>query len=245
MQVELLPNIHSPGLVRMPAWERIHSQIEKNPTASQSRYKLNRSHNSTRAKIVFADYHFHILNQVYVPKKTTHLPETSTWALAELNSIVMNLYSALDSLANEVNLSYSVGLDQRKVEVYHNIQEHFSHPNKNCLRCHLKTLDAQFSLFLDRELNQQWFIDFRETRRQLVHRDQPIYNFTVSIGDPDFPSETTVLLLPNEPCKENPQLNDYSKGLDFNTYCAECRLNIVPFIERTYTIMEKKMLSLI
>jgi hypothetical protein len=218
--------------------------METNNAKSTLLTKLNRSHNSTKTKVLFADYHYYILNQVYVPKVTTHLRETSIWALAELNAVVMNLYAALDSLANEINLTHNLGIDSRKVEIYHNIEEHRDHPNRNCVRCQLRPKNETLADFLDKELGLDWFVNFRETRRQLVHRDQPIYNFTVSVGDPDFPSETTVLLLPNEPCKENPQMDDYSKGLDFNTYCEECRLSVVPFIERVYTLMEAQMKSI-
>jgi hypothetical protein len=186
------------------------------------------------------------LNQIYIPKVTKRLIETPTWALAETYAIITNLYSALDSFANEINLLYGFGIDIRRVEIFHNITDpqHTSLKNMNCVRCRLGQVNDGLAQFVEHELGQDWYSNFKDTRIQIVHRHQPIYLAHLSVGDPEFPDDATILLLPNQPCLENPQYHDYSKHYDFNTYSQERRLNVVTLIEQAYKIMEPKFMAL-
>lgn len=246
MEVELLPNIHDPQIVSMPNWYRIFQYLDKEVTKRHELRSLDKAHKNTKTKILFADYHYHMLNQVYVPKATKRYTETPLWALAEMYSIIVNLYSALDSLANEINILYNFGIDIRAICIHHNITElqHSTYKSSSCLRCRLGQTGDSLSQFLEHELGQDWFSNFRDTRVQMVHRDQPIYNQTISIGDPEFPDDATLLLLPNQPCKENPQMQDYSKHYDFNTYSQERRIDVVTLIEQAYKLMEPKIMAL-
>jgi len=242
MQVELLPNINDPSLVKMPYWSKLNQHLDGSPYSC-----IHRAHSNTKGKILFADYHYHNLNQVYVPKVTKRENETPTWALAEMYSITTNLYSALDSLAFEINLLYSFQLNIREVQIFHNTaeQQHILFKNNNCVRCRLgKQSGDALSKFLEHELIQDWFLNLKDTRVQMVHREQPIYLAHLSVGDHEFPDEATVLLLPNQPCNKAPKWSDYSKQYDFNTYSQELRINVVSLIEQAYKILEPKVLAL-
>jgi hypothetical protein len=52
------------------------------------------------------------------------------------------------------------------------------------------------------------------------------------------------LIIPNDPSNNTPQDRDFSKGLDFNFYCHECRVNVVALIEQAYKIIEPKVSAL-
>jgi len=246
MQVELLPKIHDPQIVNMPYWYRIFQYLDKEVTKRRELRSIDKAHKNTKTKILFADYHYHILNQVYAPKATKRHAETPKWALAEMDSIIVNLYSALDSLANEINILYNFQIDIRNICIHHNVVEkqHASYKNDNCLRCRLSRIDDKLSQFLEHELGHDWFSNFKDTRVQMVHRDQPIYLQGISHGDPEFPNDAIILLLPNQPCKENPQMHDYSKHYDFNTYSQERRIDVVTLIEQAYKLMEPKIMAL-
>lgn len=64
-----------------------------------------------------ADYHYHILNQLYRPHQIDMQTETKWWAKAEMNCAITNISSALDSLAHEINLAYNVGLQPNKADI--------------------------------------------------------------------------------------------------------------------------------
>jgi len=242
MQVELLPKIHDPSTLQMPYWSKLEKYLDGSPYSC-----IHRAHSNTKGKILFADYHYHNLKQIYIPKVTRRETETPTWSLAEMYAIITNLYSALDSFANEINLLYSFQLNIWEVQIFHNTSDpqHALLKNKNCVRCRLAMQSGDpLSKFLEHELSQEWFLNMKDTRVQMVHREQPIYLAHLSVGDPDFPDAATVLLLPNQPCNKNPQKDDFSKHYDFNTYSQELRINVVTLIEQTYKILEPKIMAL-
>jgi hypothetical protein len=73
---------------------------------------LVQGHESTYSKIKFAQYHYHILDQLYRPKRTLRKKDTQHWVRAEMHSIIINLYSALDSLVSISTVSIIWGSRQ-------------------------------------------------------------------------------------------------------------------------------------
>src|SRR5687767_2329579 len=106
----LLTNLYQRPNPAMPNWSKIISYIPQ--TFSDELLPYAQTHDAVTTKIAFANYHYHILNQLYQPFTTPRQADTQWWARAEMHSIVFNLYSALDSIAYEINLAYNIGLKQ-------------------------------------------------------------------------------------------------------------------------------------
>jgi len=249
MEVSLLDKINDANTHNIPYWRSIQNTIDAQTIPGSKRIEelrdISQSHQNTRSKITFADYHYRNLDQIYIRHTTRRYPETPTWAMAEMHGIMSNLYSALDSLSNEINIAYKLGIPTRNCEIYHNVQDHKKgKPNKNCIRCNIDQVDSRLSNHLNNGLGQDWFEHFRNLRHQMTHRTLPVYEIGVSSGDPNIPDNSVYLMIPNDPSNNNPQHLDFSKGLDFNDYCHECRVNVVALIEQTYKIIEPKVLAL-
>lgn len=69
--------------------------------------ELSQTRGSTYEKIIMADYHYHILDQLYRPGETDMQTDRKWWATAEIDCTITNLSSALDSLTHKINLAYS------------------------------------------------------------------------------------------------------------------------------------------
>jgi hypothetical protein len=87
----------------MPNWERIQALIPS--TIPLSLLEYAQTHESTRSKVSFAEYHYDYITQLYRPDATPREGDTQDWVLAETHAVITNLYSALDSLAHEINLA--------------------------------------------------------------------------------------------------------------------------------------------
>lgn len=106
----------------MPNWSKIISYIPL--TFSSELLPYEQTHDAVVHKVALADYHYHILNQLYRPFDTPAVGNTPFWARVEMHSIIFNLYSALDSLAHETNIVYNIGIKQRDICVYHNHKQY-------------------------------------------------------------------------------------------------------------------------
>jgi hypothetical protein len=249
MNISLLNKIYDSKILNIPYWERIQNGIDAQTIPGSKRIDelrdISQSHQNTRERIAFADYHIHNLDQIYIRHTTPRYTETPTWAMAEMHGIISNLYSALDSLSNEINIAYKFNIPTRNCELYHNVQDHKrGKPNKNCIRCNVDQADSMLSKHLNNELGQDWFEHFRSLRHQMTHRMLPVYEIGVSTGDPKIPDNAVYLMIPNNPANNNPQHSDFSKGLDFNDYCHECRVNVVALIEQAYKIIDPRIKAL-
>jgi hypothetical protein len=108
--------------------------------------------------------------------------------------------------------------------------------------CIVNQVDSRLSNHLNKGLGQDWFEHFRNLRHQMTHRTLPVCEIGVSSEDPDIPENTSYLRrIPNDPSNNNPQHRDFSKDLDFNDYCQDCRINVVALIEQAYKIIEPKV----
>src|SRR5215210_2455246 len=125
MDISLLDKIYDSNILNIPDWRRIQNIIDAQTTPGSKRIEelrdISQSHQNTRSRITFADYHTHNLNQIYIRYTTPRFTETPTWAMAEMHGIISNLYSALDSLSNEINIVYKFGMPTRNCEIYHNV----------------------------------------------------------------------------------------------------------------------------
>lgn len=193
---------------------------------------FSQSHLGTYYKIAFADYHYNILNQLYVPNLTERETDTDSWARAEMHSIVNSLYSALDSLAQEINLAYQFGINASNIHIYHEHQ----HFENRCVRCRLDQVNDSLGTFLNQSLNVRWFDIFRRLYNQIKHKHLPIINVTVHAGGPNV----THIMIPNDPSISNPKYEDYSDELELNQYCLQRRNDVLQLVEKAYTFLEPK-----
>jgi hypothetical protein len=107
----------------LPKWSFIQSLIPQSTTGKPDLHKFSQAHETTYRKFKFAIYHLNILRQVYGPNATVNLGRGTSsasqqhWAIAEAHSIVFNLYSALDSVSDEINRAYEFKLNPNEVGV--------------------------------------------------------------------------------------------------------------------------------
>lgn len=231
MDITLLSNMRQNNDNDFPNWSKIQKLIPSSiPNADLLDYA--QSHESTKSKVTFADYHYHILNQLYIPHITTRESDTVDWVRAEFHSVIMNLYSALDSLAYEINLAYGFGLKVNQIHIHHSHTQH----NSDCFRCNLDKQSDTLTLLINTELNNQWFHTFNKLRNQIIHKNLPVIQTIMATE-----SSTTKLKIPDDPTNTNPQNNDYSKNLEINQFCKDLRRNVVDLIEQVYPFIESKV----
>jgi hypothetical protein len=87
MRICLLEEMLTKNDNEMRNWLKIATLIRYG-NAPPSLHEIHRIHTGTKFKITFADYHYHILNQLYRPDETPRQTDTPMWARAEMNSIV-------------------------------------------------------------------------------------------------------------------------------------------------------------
>ena len=80
--VELLAGLNERNHHDLPNWLGIQVLIPS--TIPLELLDFAQAHLSTKTKIDYADYHYNILNQVYVPGVTDREPDTVEWARTEL-----------------------------------------------------------------------------------------------------------------------------------------------------------------
>jgi hypothetical protein len=239
VQVELLPDIYKYE-PRVKYWQEIANKVKNSDSISR---KLGSAHGATRTKLIFADYHIHILDQIYKPNRTKRLTETPFWVQVETYSIIANLYSALDSLANEIRLIYGFKMPIGLVHIDHNKGKHLYNVSaaSNCVRCQLDNIKDTLSTALNTELSSQWFAIFKELRNQFIHKIPPIHGTAITIGDPTIDPSTTVLSIPRNPANDNPQYEDVKYGIELSGYAHKTRQNVKQLVEYSYSLLQNKI----
>jgi hypothetical protein len=231
MKVTLLEAMYTKNETAMQNWSKIASIIHYgNPPPPL--HEIHRSHTATKFKITFADYHYHILDQLYRPNETPRTTDTTMWARAEMNSIVYNLYSALDSLANEINLAYNFGISENKIHIFHNHQKFES----DCVRCNLDKQNDKLTSTLNQELSQNWFLLFNKLRNQITHKNLPVIGQSISIGDPQVPDNAIHLTIFEDPTEVTP--TSKTKLVEINQFCMDLRNNVVRIAEKVFDLLE-------
>jgi hypothetical protein len=239
MEVRLLENVRQSTIDVMPNWNRIQSHIPSNIPDPLLPYA--QAHDSALSKISFAEYHFNNLNQLYRPDATERTTDTSDWVRAEINSIVMNLYSALDTFFEETNLSYGFHVPESKIHTWH------SHTSiqPNCIRCRLNTAGDSLSTRINTELSGSWFDIFHKFRNQMMHQSLPVIMVHIRVSELATASDrTTRFTIPNDPSLSNPGYSDYSMNLEANDYCRRTIDRVRLVIDNSYPLFESRVLSL-
>lgn len=221
--------MHNCNISDFSNWSKIQTLISST-IPDTNLLDFAQSHESTKTKIIFADYHYYILNQFYRPSVTKRETDTDSWVRAEFHSLVINLYSALDSLAYEINLAYNFGLKPNQINIYHT---HTSF-QQNCIRCNIDNQNDALTALINIEFAKTWFQIFNKLRNQIVHKNLPV--ITIGLG-----GLATKITIPNDPSNTNPQYGDYSQGLEINQYSQTIRKNVVNIIEQTYPLIESRI----
>lgn len=221
--------MHKCNMADFSNWLKIQTLIPPN-IPNNDLLDFAQSHESTKTKITFADYHYHILNQFYRPNVTRRETDTDSWVRAEFHSLVINLYSSLDSLAYEINLAYNFGLKPYQINIYHT---HTSF-QQNCIRCNIDEQNDGLTALINIELAKSWFQIFNKLRNQIVHKNIPL--ITIKIG-----GSTTKITIPDDPSNTNPQSGDYSQDLEISQYSQTIRKNVANMMEQTYPLIESRI----
>jgi hypothetical protein len=230
MRVGLLEDMQTKNDKEMPNWSKIAILIQYGSSPPHL-FEIHRSHNAIKSKITIADYHYHILDQLYRPNTTPRETDTPMWARAEMNSIVYNLYSALDSLANEINLAYNFGIGENKIHIFHNHQK----TESNCVRCSLDKQNDTLSSTVNYELGQNWFLLFNKLRNQITHKNLPVFGQGISTGDPKIPDNAIHLTIPEDPTEMHPTFK--TKLVEINQYCLDLRNNVMSVAEKILSLL--------
>ncbi len=216
----------------MPNWTRIASLIPSTfPESMSDLLDFAQTHTSVYSKMAFADYHYHILNQVYRPNQTDRQSDTPEWVMAELYAIINSLYSALDTLGYEISLAYKLSFSAGDIYISHNHAE----PKKDCFRCSLPTSE-QITSYLNRELNQNWFDTFKKLRNQINHKNLVVSSIVIRVDGND---NTTLLKIPRDSSKFAPPPSDFIH--EINQYCLERRDNVIKLIDNAYPLIESQI----
>jgi hypothetical protein len=191
----------------LPNWWAIHSLIPSNTTGRKDLTEFSRANSTTHKKFKFAVYHLTIFRQIYGNRGDNHgsgrFPNFQDYVKAEAHSIIFNLFSALDSMSNEINLVYGFQLKHNDIRI-----------NKPALKYMLNYENDALTSYLNNSLyRQEWFSYFNKLRNQLTHRDLFISNITWAQGSNALP-----ITLPDDPqtIKDAPA---YLKGKDLGEYC--------------------------
>ena len=229
MDVELLENMHTYNNHEFPNWLDIQTMIPSTYTSADLG-DFAQSHEATKSKVTFADYHYSILDQLYKPTMTFRQTDTDSWARCEMHSIVFNLYSALDSLGYEINLAYQFNLKPHEIHIYHNHTVF----ERNCLRCNLNVKNDSLCTLLNAELSKLWFETFHKLRNQIVHKNLPVIQ--VFVG-----GAATIIKIPDDPTNTDPQAGGYSQNLEINQYCKTVRNAVLNLIESVYPFIKQSI----
>jgi hypothetical protein len=221
MKVKLKEDMFQSDDPLFPNWSRIYKLILIPSRTPKALLSFVQSHESTYSKIKFAQYHYHILDQLYQPKITQRERDTQHWVRAEMHSIIINLYSALDSLAQQINCIYHMGFSPSEINFNHFRYQIPQGPIKS---------------HLDKELKPDWFDTFNKFRNLMVHKNLPVLLLVPR-------SSTTTIIMPDDPLKHDPQSpptgnDDYSMRLEANQYCKDRLNDITRIIEGAYPLLE-------
>lgn len=159
MRVELLESLESEDNRHIRVWHDVLEAIDRTDNEggrTEARQNFVDSHANTIRLVSSADYHYHNLSQIYEPDITTMDRLTTIWVQIEAESVVFVLYSALESLMQEVNLAYKLGIDEDRVHIYHR-QDHRAALGANCARCELDRQEDVLSDYFRGELSSDWF----------------------------------------------------------------------------------------
>lgn len=233
MQIELLDDLADESNRKIAGWQKIRAEFDLYPRTPELQKFVN-AHATTIQRIGLADYHYHNLDQIYKPNGAQPHALANIWASGESVSFVFILYSALDSLAQELNLAYKFGIDEMQVHIHHG-PKHLKSPQSNCLRCSLNKTGDSISSFLNQELSNGWFDFLHLLRNRITHRQLLATNLNFTVGQ----SEITIEISPDP---DAPIFNVQPKqGFEINAFCVDNRKKVVDSIDTVYGVLLPKV----
>jgi hypothetical protein len=229
MRIELLGNLTDESNRGINGWVVIRTEVERHPRTSDLQKFVN-VHATTIERVGLADYHHWNLDQIYRPERPATDSLTTVWAPAEAASFVFTAYSALDSLAQELNLAYKFGIDENRAKAHHG-KWHGNSPQRDCVRCALNGVGDSITTFLNQEFSSDWFDFLRRLRNRITHRQLLAVNINLLVGS----SKISIEISP-DPDGTVFALQSQS-GLEINRFCAETRAAIANVLDQTYTML--------
>jgi hypothetical protein len=105
----------------LPKRWAIQSLIPSSMTDRRDLHEFSQAHTTTYKKFKFAVYHWTIFHQIYGYRGDNfgsgRFPAFQDYVKAEAHSIIFNLFSALDSVSNEINLVYGFQLKSNDIRI--------------------------------------------------------------------------------------------------------------------------------
>lgn len=241
INIELPDDIGNRLTSLLPKWKEMDERIGKSHL--QKDLILNIAHQTTKHKLESAMFHLDVMVHAYTVKYSSNvIPEfliRSTVA-----SIFLDLSSALDALAHEINRVYLFGLEYKYVQMDH--QSYNKH--EECVRCRLDKLNDGLSTFLNSEIpritkdrrqeyKDHWYFVFSEYRNQIVHRTLYVLGYThAGLFLPDDPSnlDPRITRFYNHETGEALTEPDYRHKRGPLKYCQECLGRLILVTESAY-----------
>jgi len=234
LTIELLGTLDNEDNRGIPEWRLILQELDRtgqsNPRPIQ-RQDFANSHATTIRRIGGADYHYHILNQIYVPNVTPMRQFTTIWTEIETESVTFMLYSSLDSLMQEINLTYKFGIPEFKIDVNHDPAS-CTRQARACVRCALDGVNDSLTTYLNSELSSTWFDALRKLRNRISHKQLLATNTNLA--------PTAYIEMPTDP-EAIPYTEVPRAGVELNGYCVTTRSNVARVISQTYQIIMPKI----
>jgi hypothetical protein len=236
MSVDLYEPMIDESSTGVSGWQEMRPRLDVLVRTERAQ-RLVDAHAETVHRVAMADYHNHIISQIYTPNQRAAQAQVTLWVEAEFLSAIFTLYSVLDILAQEIWCVYDFRLREEGVKMWHPTQHPAASPRLWCLRCQLRAEDDDLSAYLDTELARDWYPYFHELRNQVTHRRLVQSNINLNL-----PSGEIMLEIPNNLAGRS--FLDSTRpreGKEIKAYLLETRENVVRVLGETYRLLLPKI----
>ena len=199
--------------------------------------RLVNAHAETVHRVAMADYHNHIIGQIYTPNQRAAQAQVTLWVETEFLSVIFTLYSVLDILAQEIGCVYDFRLSEEWVKMWHSARHRVENPRTDCLRCQLSARNDDLSTYLEAELARDWYLYFHELRNQVTHKHLVRTNINLNL-----PGGEIMLEIPNN--LGGRSFLDSTRprgGKEIKAYLLETREDVVRVLGETYSMLIPKI----
>lgn len=221
----------------LPRWKKFDDKIRRTLGFDTDRVLL-RAHSTIKYKLELAFFHITVLNKAYKLRQTG---AKSFLKSGMIENVIINLSSALDALAHEINQINMFNINFNKVAIDHC---HSDKKRGQCVRCKLDAMDNNLSKYINLELprrssnqNEHWYFEFQGYRNQMIHRTISV--LMLEPGGDFLPDDPAILdLTSNGDSDVTNNVNrfyaNYTQKRELREYSECCLTRIVRICEQTY-----------
>lgn len=194
-------------------------------TFPEALLELAHPHSATMYRLEYTRFHYEIMDYTYGSGSKAPYTRRDFVVRAEMNAILFNLFAALHSLLQEINVIYNCGIDYKQLKLGH---VHDRYGINRCLLCRLQNNNSQLQTHLETTFSSSWFTDLREYRNMAAHRLLTI----IMVHVPSM-----IIYLPNTPYLNGNSASDYSARVEIQSSCKSVIDNVIKVVERSYELM--------